>query len=93
MCLRRMLAEVAQMRANQLREMVETEVFTSTEAADYLGMSRQNLSRQTKAGRIPCVRGRLYLKADLDEYNATARGARPRGGGDKKRGGREGPPL
>lgn len=75
------------MRADRFRERVEAEVFTSTEAADYLGMSRQNLSRQTKAGRIPCVRGRLYLKADLDEYNATARGARPRGGGDKKRGG------
>lgn len=81
------------MRADRFRERVETEVFTSTEAADYLGMSRQNLSRQTKAGRIPCVRGRLYLKADLDEYNATARGARPRGGGDKKRGGCEYPPL
>ena len=77
------------MRADRFRERVEAEVFTSTEAADYLGMSRQNLSRQTKAGRIPCVRGRLYLKADLDEYNATARGARPRGGGDKKRGGGE----
>ena len=75
------------MKTDKFRERVEAEVFTSTEAADYLGMSRQNLSRQTKAGRIPCVRGRLYLKADLDEYNATARGARPRGGGDKKRGG------
>lgn len=74
------------MRANKLREMVETEVFTSTEAADYLGMSRQNLSRQTKAGRIPCVRGKLYLKVDLDEYNATARGGPERKGGDKKRG-------
>lgn len=71
------------MRANKLREMVETEVFTSTEAADYLGMSRQNLSRQTKAGRIPCVRGKLYLKADLDEYNATARGGPERKGGTK----------
>lgn len=77
------------MRADRFRERVEAEVFTSTEAADYLGMSRQNLSRQTKAGRIPCVRGRLYLKADLDEYNATARGARPRAGGDKKRGASE----
>ena len=81
------------MKTDKFRERVEAEVFTSTEAADYLGMSRQNLSRQTKAGRIPCVRGRLYLKADLDEYNATARGARPRGGGDKKRDGREEPPL
>ena len=77
------------MKTDKFRERVEAEVFTSTEAADYLGMSRQNLSRQTKAGRIPCVRGRLYLKADLDEYNATARGARPRGGGDKKRGASE----
>ena len=77
------------MRADKFRERVEAEVFTSTEAADYLGMSRQNLSRQTKAGRIPCVRGKLYLKADLDEYNATARGGPERKGWDKKRGASE----
>ena len=81
------------MKADKFRGRVEAEVFTSSEAAAYLGTSRQNLSQQTKAGRIPCIRGKLYLKADLDEYNATARGARPRGGGDKKRGGREDPPL
>ena len=80
-------------QTDEFRERVEAEVFVSTEAADYLGMSRQNLSQQTKAGRIPCIRGKLYIKADLDEYNATARGARPRGGGDKKRDGREEPPL
>ena len=80
-------------QTDEFRERVETEVFVSTEAADYLGMSRQNLSQQTKAGRIPCIRGKLYIKADLDEYNATARGARPRGGGDKKRDGREEPPF
>ena len=80
-------------RTDEFREKVEAEVFTSTEAADYLGMSRQNLSRRTKAGRIPCIRGKLYLRADLDEYNATARGARPRAGGDKKRGGREDSPI
>jgi len=81
------------MKMGKLREIIESEVFTTPEAADYLGMSRQNLSQQTKAGRIPCIRGKLYIKADLDEYNATARGARPRGGGDKKRDGREEPPL
>ena len=80
-------------QTEEFRERVEAEVFVSTEAADYLGMSRQNLSQQTKAGRIPCIRGKLYLRADLDEYNATARGARPRAGGDKKRGGRENPPI
>lgn len=81
------------MKTDKFRERVEAEVFTSSEAAAYLGVSRQNLSQQTKAGRIPCVRGKLYLRVDLDEYNATARGARPRAGGDKKRGGREDPPL
>ena len=80
-------------QTDEFRERVETEVFVSTKAADYLGMSRQNLSRQTKAGRIPCIRGKLYLRADLDEYNATARGARPRAGGKRKRGGREDPPI
>lgn len=80
-------------QTDEFRERVETEVFVSTEAADYLGMSRQNLSQQTKAGRIPCIRGKLYLKADLDEYNGTARGGPERKGGDKKRGGREDPPI
>lgn len=73
-------------RTDEFRERVEAEVFTSSEAADYLGMSRQNLSRQTKAGRIPCIRGKLYLKADLDEYNATVRGGPERKGGDKTTG-------
>mgnify|MGYP000988351030 FL=1 len=81
------------MKMGKLREIIESEVFTTPEAADYLGMSRQNLSQQTKAGRIPCIRGKLYLRADLDEYNATARGGPERKGGDKKRGGREDPPL
>ena len=80
-------------QTDEFRGRVEAEVFTSTEAADYLGMSRQNLSRQTKAGRIPCIRGKLYLKGDLDEYNAAARGGPERKGGDKKRGGREDPPI
>ena len=80
------------MRADKFRERVEAEVFTSSEAAKYLGVSRQNLSQRTKAGRIPCIRGKLYLKADLDEYNVTVRSEQPRGGGNKKRGGREDPP-
>ena len=80
-------------QTDEFRGRVEAEVFTSTEAADYLGMSRQNLSRQTKAGRIPCIRGKLYLKGELDNYNATVRSEQPRGGGDKKRGNREDPPL
>lgn len=73
-------------QTEEFRERVEAEVFVSTEAADYLGMSRQNLSRQTKARRIPCIRGKLYLKADLDEYNATARGGPERKGGGQKAG-------
>ena len=81
------------MKADKFRGRVEAEVFTSSEAAAYLGVSRQNLSQQTKAGRIPCIRGKLYLRADLDEYNATARGGPERKGGDKKRGGREDPPI
>ena len=80
------------MKADKFREVVESEVFTSSEAAAYLGVSRQNLSQQTKTGRIPCIRGKLYLKADLDEYNVTVRSEQPRGGGNKKRGGREDPP-
>ena len=74
------------MRTDKFRERVEAEVFTSSEAAAYLGVSRQNLSQRTKAGRIPCIRGKLYLKADLDEYNATVRGGPERKGGDKTTG-------
>ena len=83
---------MTKIRTDEFREIVEAEVFTSSEAAAYLGVSRQNLSQQTKAGRIPCIRGKRYLKGDLDEYNATARGGPERKGGDKKRGGREDPP-
>ena len=53
-------------QTDEFRERMEAEVFVSTEAADYLGMSRQNLSQQTKTGRIPCIRGKLYLKGELD---------------------------
>ena len=80
-------------QTDEFRERVEAEVFVSTEAADYLGMSRQNLSQQTKAGRIPCIRGKLYLKADLDEYNGTVRSEQHRAGGDKKRDNREAPSI
>ena len=81
------------MKMGKLREIIESEVFTTPEATDYLGMSRQNLSQQTKAGRIPCIRGKLYLKADLDEYNGTVRSEQHRTGGKRKQGGREDPPI
>jgi len=74
------------MKADAFRERVEAEVFTTPEAADYLGMSRQNISQQTKAGRIPCIRGKLYIKDDLDKYNATVRGGPERRGGEKTTG-------
>ena len=74
------------MKADKFREVVESEVFTSSEAAAYLGVSPQNLSQQTKTGRIPCIRGKLYLKADLDEYNATVRSEQPRGRRGQKAG-------
>ena len=77
---------MTKVRTDEFRERVEAEVFTSSEAAAYLGVSRQNLSQQTKAGRIPCIRGKLYLKADLEEYNATVRSEQRRSGGDKTTG-------
>ena len=81
------------MKPDKLREIVAVEVLTPSEAAAYLGVSRQNLSQQTKAGRIPCIRGKLYLRADLDEYNETVRSEQHRAGGKRERGGREDPPL
>ena len=51
MCFRRIFKGAAQMKADKLREIVEAEVFVSTEAADYLGMSRQNLSRLGRVQR------------------------------------------
>ena len=81
------------MKMGKLREIIESEVFTTPEAADYLGMSRQNLSQQTKAGRIPCIRGKLYLRADLDKYNSTVRSEQPRGGGNQRRDDHTDPPI
>jgi hypothetical protein len=66
-----------------LRTIVETEVLTIPEAAEYLGMTRQNISQQAKLGRIPVIRGKLILRADLDEYNATVKKRGPRRGGVK----------
>ena len=80
-------------QTDEFRGRVEAEVFVSTEAADYLGMSRQNLSQQTKAGRIPCIRGKLYLRADLDKYNSTVRSEQPRGGGNQRRDDHTDPPI
>lgn len=80
-------------QTDEFRERVETEVFVSTEAADYLGMSRQNLSQQTKAGRIPCIRGKLFLGLIWTSTTQRLVAARREKAGDKKRGGRENPPI
>lgn len=64
-------------KPRRLREIVEDEVFTAPEAAEYLGISAQDLSKEIKGGLIPCIRDRLFLKEDLDEYDLRVRGGSP----------------
>jgi hypothetical protein len=74
---------MAKLSTGVLRTIVETEVLTAPEAAEYLGMTRQNISKQVGLGHIPCIRGKLFLRGDLDEYNATVKKRGPRRGGVK----------
>jgi len=67
---------MAKMTPEALRELVEREVFTIPEAAEYLGLTRQLVSKQVNAGKIPSIRGKLVLKQDLDRYAETLKGTR-----------------
>ena len=70
---------MAELRTTEeLRRILETEVLTGAEAAEYLGMTRQNIHIQVKQGRLPCVRGKFFLKADLDEYDSKVITRHPR---------------
>jgi hypothetical protein len=80
---------MARLKLETLRQIVEEEVFTIPEAAEYLGMTRQNVHKQAILGKIPCVRGKLFLRADLDEYDAGVRKSYPRKGSVKNEATRE----
>jgi len=67
---------MAKMTLEALRELVEREVFTIPEAAEYLGLTRQLVSKQVNAGKIPVIRGKFVLKQDLDRYAETFKGTR-----------------
>jgi hypothetical protein len=71
---------MAKLSTEEFRELVETEVLTVPEAADYLGMTRQGVWFQIKAGRITAIRKKLILRADLDDYDAKAHKGPPRTG-------------
>jgi len=64
------------MNYETLRKIVEEEVFTISEAAGYLNLTRQLVSRQAILGKIPTIRGKLILKEDLDKYAKTFKGTR-----------------
>lgn len=57
---------------------VAENVFTFPEAAEYLHMTRQGISKAVKEGQLRAIRGKLILKPDLDRYDATVIHRRPR---------------
>jgi hypothetical protein len=75
-----------QISTEALRRIVETDVFTIPEAAEYLGMTRQGVFKQVRSGRIPIIREKLILRADLDQYDATVSKGSPRKGGKEPAG-------
>lgn len=60
------------MRSNLLREQIRREVYFSSEAADYLNVSRQQINNIVKSGSLTPIKvsasGSLFLKEDLDVY-------------------------
>lgn len=63
---------------NALKDFIGENVFTSTQASVYLGITRQGFDKQVTAGRIQPITGRLFWKGDLDHYRATVKRGRPR---------------
>ncbi len=50
------------------REWVLKNVFTTTLASEYLGITRQGLIFAVNAGKLKQLRRGMFLKSDLDEY-------------------------
>lgn len=61
-----------------------TEIYTTREAAAYVGLSLPGFLHYVNAGRVPCeIKGnlRLFTREDLDTFQALPRKAgRPRKG-------------
>lgn len=60
------------MKSNLLREQIRREVYFSSEAANYLNVSRQQINNIVKSGGLTPIKvsagGSLFLKEDLDAY-------------------------
>lgn len=63
---------------NELKAFIVAEVLTGPEAQEYLGITKQGFDKQVKLGRIVPIKGRLFWRADLDEYRANVKVGRPR---------------
>ncbi len=57
---------------------VEENVLTASEAAEYLGMTRSGIWRAVDVGKLSCIREKLFLKDELDYYQANVKTGRPR---------------
>lgn len=62
----------------ELKAFIADNVFTSTRASKYLGITRQGFDKQVTAGRIKPISERLFWRGDLDYYRATVKKGRPR---------------
>lgn len=55
-------------KIQDLHSWVADNVFTFTEAALYLGITRQAISKAVKNDKLKAIKNKFILKADLDDY-------------------------
>lgn len=61
-----------------LRQWVTENVLTAPEAGEYLGITRSGVWKAVRSGTLPCIREKLFLKSDLDQYASTVKTGRPK---------------
>ena len=62
----------------ELKTFIAEEVLTGPESQEYLGITKQGFDKQVKLRRIVPIKGRLFWRADLDEYRLSVKVGRPR---------------
>jgi excisionase family DNA binding protein len=60
------------------REWIAKNALTTSEAAEYLGVTRQAIFNAVKRGILAPVKAGIFYAADLDDYNAKTIRTRPR---------------
>jgi len=59
-------------KAEEQRQWVADNVYSATEAAQYLGVSREAIYKAVSYARLEAIKGKMFLKSDLDELRANS---------------------